>query len=147
MKKKILILLGANTDLMGKAQTNLYGDATLEELIKKINDYSEKCGFETTVFQSNIEGELVDRLHASKGNCDGIIINAGSYSHYSYAIRDAISASLVPCVETHQTNIYAREPFRAKSVLSDVCVGVISGFGQAVYLMALDGMANLLKGV
>ncbi|MBR2742731.1 MAG: 3-dehydroquinate dehydratase [Clostridia bacterium] len=147
MKKKVLILLGANMDLMGRAQTNIYGEATVEELTKRIEEYSEKCGLETEVFCSNSEGELIDRIHAAHAQCEGIIINAGAYSHYSYAIRDALSASLLPCVEVHQINIFAREEFRRRSVLSEVCVGVISGFGHAAYFMALDGMAHLLKGV
>ncbi|MBQ3378552.1 MAG: 3-dehydroquinate dehydratase [Clostridia bacterium] len=147
MKKKLLVLFGANMDLMGKSQTNIYGDASLEELIKKMEEYAQERGFEITAFHSNIEGELVDKIHAARGCCEGIIINAGSYSVYSYAIRDALYASMVPCIETNQTNIYAREEFRGRSVLSDVCVGEITGFGQAVYLMAIDGMAHLLKGV
>lgn len=147
MKRKILVLFGANMNLMGSRQVNIYGSATLEEIITKIIAHARTYGFEVDTFQSNIEGELIDKIHAARGVYDGIIINAGAYTHYSYAIRDAISAVMIPCVEVHQSNIYAREEFRHKSVLTDVCVGQICGFGQAVYLMALDGLSHLLKGV
>jgi 3-dehydroquinate dehydratase-2 len=147
MKRKILVIFGANMNLMGERQVSIYGSATLNEIATLIISHARTHNFEVDTFQSNIEGEIINRLHAARGIYDGIIINAGAYAHYSYAIRDAISAVMIPCVEVHQSNIYSREDFRHESVLSAVCAGQICGFGQTVYLMALDGINYLLKGV
>ncbi len=142
--KKLLVLFGANMNLLGERQTNIYGSTSFDEMVRLIENHARSCGLETDVFQSNIEGELVNKLHEAREKYDGIIINAGAYAHYSYAIRDAISAIKLPCIEVHQSNIYAREEFRHKSVIAAVCVGQISGFGHAVYPMAIDGMRYVL---
>lgn len=147
MKKKVLVIFGVNLNLMGERQVNIYGNATLDEICTQIISHARKIGFEVDTYQSNIEGEIVNKIHSARVGYEGIIINAGAYTHYSYAIRDAISSIKVPCIEVHQSNIYQRDEFRHKSVIAAVCVGQISGFGQASYLMALDGLNYMLKGV
>jgi 3-dehydroquinate dehydratase-2 len=147
MKKKILVIFGVNLNLMGERQVNIYGSITLDEISAQIIGHARKLSFEVDTFQSNIEGEIVNKIHSARNGYEGIIINAGAYTHYSYAIRDAISSIKVPCIEVHQSNIYQRDEFRHKSVIAAVCAGQISGFGQASYLMALDGLYYILKGV
>ena len=99
---------------------------------------------ECAVFQSNSEGALIDRIHAAREDCDAIIMNAGAYTHYSYAIRDAIAAVRLPCVEVHMSNVHAREEVRHKSVIGPVCAGVIAGFGKHSYLLAVDAVKSII---
>jgi 3-dehydroquinate dehydratase-2 len=136
---KILILNGVNLNLTGLRETSVYGTQTLEEINANIKAYCEKDGIETEFYQSNIEGELVNKLHEAflKKTCDGIVFNPGAYTHYSYALRDAIASIDIPVVETHMSNVHAREEFRRKSVLSEVCVGVVCGFGAGSYIAAI----------
>lgn len=140
MAKTILVVNGANLNLLGERETNIYGIDTLEQINDKIINHNKN--FEILTFQSNIEGEIINRIH--KKDFDGLIINAGAYTHYSIAIRDAISSILVPCIEVHLSNIYAREEFRQKSMLSGVCVGVIAGFEANSYLLALDAIKDFI---
>ena len=107
-------------------------------------EYSENLGLNSEVFQSNWEGALIDKIHTSKDDFDGGIINAGALSHYSYALRDALSFIRIPFVEVHMTNIYSREEFRRHSVISEVCVGQIAGFGKNSYLLALSAIKELI---
>jgi 3-dehydroquinate dehydratase-2 len=133
---KIYVINGANLNLLGTREPEIYGTQTLADINKNIAEKFPACQFE--FFQSNHEGAIIDKLHEVQTCANGVIINAGAYTHYSYAIRDAISAIGIPVIEVHISNIYAREEFRHKSVLSEVCKGVICGFGAAGYSMAID---------
>lgn len=139
---KILVINGVNLNLTGKRETGVYGTQTLEEINAKIAAYCKAQGDEVEFYQSNIEGELVNKLHQAFLNrsCDGIVFNAGAFTHYSYALRDAIAAIDIPVVETHMSNVHAREEFRKNSVLSEVCKGVVCGFGANSYLAAIVGL-------
>ena len=141
---KFLVINGVNLNLTGKREKSVYGTATLEEINEKIKAFCKENGDEVSFYQSNIEGELVNALHAAYLNkeADGILLNAGAFTHYSYALRDAIAAIDVPVVEVHISNVHAREEFRRKSVLSEVCKGVVCGFGVGSYLAALIGLKN-----
>ena len=144
MKKRILVISGPNLNLLGEREVNIYGTETLAAIEARLQKRAEEQGAELLCFQSNHEGAIIDRLHAAKGQCDGVILNAGAYTHYSVAIRDAIAAVRLPCVEVHLSNVHAREEFRHTSVLAPVCVGVICGFGGASYDLALEGLLKLL---
>lgn len=129
---KLLFINGVNLNMTGIRERGIYGTETLDE----INAYiaasfpDDECEF----FQSNCEGEICDKLHSA--DCDGIILNAGAYTHYSYAIRDAISSVKIPVIEVHMSNVHSREEFRRTSVISPVCKGVIAGFGKNSYVLA-----------
>ena len=138
------MLLGPNLNLTGQREIHIYGSETAEQIKLEIAQKANKLGVECQIFQSNWEGELIDKIHESIGNVAGIIINAGALSHYSVALRDAIACTDVPCIEVHMSNIFAREDFRRKSVLSEVCVGQICGFGKNSYLLALDAISDLI---
>lgn len=132
--KKILIINGPNLNFLGKREPEVYGSETLSDIIEYTKKETVALGVELSDFQSNCEGEIIDALYrAYDEGVDGIVINAGAYSHYSIAIRDAISAIKIPCVEVHLSNIHAREEFRHNSVISAVCQGMICGFGKQVY--------------
>jgi 3-dehydroquinate dehydratase-2 len=135
---KIYVINGANLNLLGTREPEIYGKQTLADIEAKILQKHADCEF----FQSNCEGAIIDKLHEARENAAGIILNAGAFTHYSYAIRDAIAAINIPVIEVHLSNIYAREEFRKTSVLSEVCKGVICGFGSAGYLMAVDYLLN-----
>lgn len=136
---KFLILNGPNINLTGTRDPAHYGSLTLADINDRIAARAKALGAETDFAQSNHEGELIDILHAARGTYDGIILNAGAYTHYSYAIRDAIDAiSPLPVVEVHMSNIHARDTFRHTSVISPVCVGQIAGFGWKSYVLALE---------
>ena len=145
--KKVLVLHGPNINLTGIRGPGTYGKQTREQINKSIGQLAQQLGVACDIFQSNHEGELIDllhRLHAAMGVYDGVILNAGAYTHYSYAIRDAISSVQKPCVEVHMSNIHAREAFRHESVIAPVCVGQICGFGAQSYLLGLRALAALL---
>jgi 3-dehydroquinate dehydratase-2 len=139
---KFLVINGVNLNLTGIREKSVYGTRTLDEINEKITAFCENAGDKVEFYQSNIEGELVNKLHEAflRRSCDGIVLNAGAYTHYSYALRDAIAAIDIPVVEVHMSNIYAREEFRGKSVLSGVCKGVVCGFGDKSYLAAILGL-------
>ena len=139
---KFLVINGVNLNLTGKREKGVYGRASLDEINTKIAAFCQANGDEADFYQSNIEGEIVNKLHeayATKGY-DGILINAGAYTHYSIAIRDAIAAIDVPVAEVHISNVHAREEFRHTSVLSEVCRGVVCGFGAVSYMAAITGL-------
>lgn len=137
---KILILNGPNLNLLGVREKSIYGEDSFNTFFDKISQkYSD---IELTYFQSNIEGEIIDKLHATGFDHDGIILNAGGYTHTSVAIADAIAAINTPVIEVHISNIYAREDFRHKSLLSKNCIGIISGLGLDGYETALVHLVN-----
>jgi len=139
--KKIIIINGPNLNLLGKRETDIYGTTTFEEFFEDIKDiYNGEANL--TYYQSNVEGELVNKLQEVGFSFDGIILNAGGYTHTSVAIRDAIAAIKTAVVEAHISNIYAREEFRQHSLISAVCKGTISGFGLDSYILALDSFLN-----
>lgn len=143
--KKILVLHGPNINLTGIREPGTYGKDTLENINEEIQDCVHSLGMECDIFQSNHEGALIDKIHEALEGYDGIVINAGAYTHYSYALRDAISSVKKPCVEVHMSNIHAREPFRHESVIAPVCVGQICGFGKNSYLLGVRAMYELLS--
>jgi 3-dehydroquinate dehydratase-2 len=142
---KLLVLNGVNLNLTGKREKSVYGSETLDEINAKIAAYCASQGDEVDFFQSNIEGELVNQLHTAFLNktYDAIVCNAGAFTHYSYALRDAIAAIDIPVVEVHMSNVHAREEFRKNSVLSPVCKGVVCGFGASSYVAAIVGLKAL----
>ena len=142
---KILVINGVNMNMLGFREPEKYGSMTLKDLEKDLYAYSFKLGIDIETFQSNFEGEIVEKIHSAKENFDGIVINAGAYTHTSIAIRDAISAVNIPTVEVHMTNIYKREEFRHHSYLAPVCVGQISGFGINSYKLGLSAIVEHVK--
>jgi 3-dehydroquinate dehydratase, type II len=142
---KILVINGVNMNMLGLRETEKYGTMTLKDLEKELYAFSFELGIDIETFQSNFEGEIVEKIHSSKDNFDGIIINAGAYTHTSIAIRDAISSINVPTVEVHMTNIYKREEFRHHSYLAGVCVGQISGFGINSYKLGIKAVVDYIN--
>ena len=142
---KIIILNGPNLNLLGEREKSQYGNFTLKDIEKISNEYATKNNIKLTLFQSNIEGELVDQIQKSRTIQDGLIINAGGYTHTSVAIHDALKILRIPIIELHISNIYNREEFRHKSLISKVAKGVICGFGANGYIMSLEAMNKLLK--
>ena len=142
--KKILVLLGPNLNMIGRREPAIYGDETADEISAQIKEKACQIGVGCEIFQSNWEGALIDKIHESTCGVDGIIINAGALTHYSITLRDALATVSAPCIEVHMSNIYAREDFRKNSVLADVCIGQICGFGKNSYLLALEAMCNLI---
>lgn len=143
MLKKILIINGPNLNLIGQRQPDIYGNESLDEINKQIVDKCKVLGVDVSFYQSNHEGALIDKIHQAMDKVDGIIINAGAFTHYSYAIADAIACCGLPVIEVHLSNIYARETFRTNSVLSPVCCGTIAGFGKQSYLLAVDALITI----
>lgn len=142
---KILLINGANLNMLGIREPEKYGNITLSEIESRLKEKAGELNVELDTYQSNIEGEIVERIQSAMGQYDGILLNAGGYTHTSVVIRDAISAINIPTVEIHMTNIHAREDFRQKSLLSEVCKGMIAGFGANSYILGLYGLIDLLK--
>lgn len=135
--KKVLILNGPNLNMLGIREKSVYGAETLQDIAQKVSEESQILGLDFDFMQSNHEGEIIDRIHDARGKYDVIIINPGAYTHYSYAIRDAIKAVELPAIEIHISNIHGREEFRSKSVIAPVCIGQICGFGSKSYILAM----------
>ncbi len=142
---KILVINGVNMNMLGIREPEKYGSMTLKDLEKELYAYSFGLGIDLETFQSNFEGEIVEKIQNAYGNYTGIVINAGAYTHTSIAIRDAISSVNIPTVEVHMTNIYKREEFRHHSYLSDVCIGQICGFGINSYKLGLKAIVDYLN--
>ena len=140
---KILIINGPNLNLLGKRNPDIYGHRSLNELNTFVKDYFKKVKLE--FYQSNHEGDIIDRIHQAMTQFDGIVINPGALTHYSYALRDAIEACTIPVVEVHLSNVAARESFRNISVISEVCQGTISGFGAYGYVIGVQALAHKIK--
>jgi len=141
----VLVVNGPNLNLLGMREPHIYGRTTLPELEAMVQQWGQELGLEVETFQSNSEGAIIDRLHMARGRAQGIIVNAGAYSHYSYAIRDAITSVELPAIEVHLSNLYAREEFRHRSVLAPVCKGQICGLGVVGYRLALLALKELMK--
>ena len=145
MTKKILIINGPNLNLLGDREQSKYGKITLQEVEKNCISHAKSINIEIKFEQSNIEGEIVTMIQKAKGTFDGIVINAAGYTHTSVAILDALLAIKLPTIEVHITNIYNREEFRKKSLISKAVEGIICGFGVKGYIMALDSINDILK--
>ena len=145
MMDKIIILNGPNLNLLGEREKEKYGDTTLADIQKKCQDFAEKNKIQLSFFQSNIEGELVEEIQKARKDYNGLIINAGGYTHTSVAIHDALKILKIPIIELHITNIYNREEFRHKSLISKVAKSVICGLGTNGYITALNAMKTFLK--
>ena len=143
--KKIIILNGPNLNLLGEREKNQYGNVTLEDIKNNCIEYAAKNEIELFFYQSNIEGELVNQIQKSRNDQNGLIINAGGYTHTSVAIHDALKILKIPIIELHISNIYNREDFRHKSLISKVAKGVICGFGTDGYMMSIKAMSKFLK--
>lgn len=143
--KKILILNGPNLNMVGVREPGVYGSETLETICARVKEYALSLGLEADFLQSNHEGVILDKIHGIKGTYAGAVINAGAWTHYSIALRDAIAAvKPLPFVEVHMSNIHAREEFRHHSVIAPVCAGQISGFGADSYLLGVQALASLI---
>ena len=143
---KILLINGANLNMLGEREPEKYGHTTLKDIEEKVISRGKELGSIVEVWQSNHEGDIVDKIQAmKKEGFDGLLINAGGYTHTSVVIRDAIASTCLPAVEIHMTNIHAREEFRHTSLISGVCLGQVVGFKELSYTLALEGLVNYLK--
>lgn len=142
---KILVIHGPNLNLLGLREPEIYGSLTLEEINERIGRFAQERGVEVETFQSNHEGEIVERIHKAMGRIDAIVINPAGYTHTSVAIRDAILATGIPTIEVHLSNIHKREDFRRRSLLSDVVVGQITGFGVDSYILGLMAAMGVVE--
>ena len=141
---KVLVVHGPNLNMLGQRETEVYGDVDLNEIDERIKKEADALRLEVESFQSNDEGELVSKIQKANEEFDGLILNPAAFTHYSIAIRDAVAAVKVPVIEVHLTNIFAREEFRHKSVISAVSKGVISGFGPDSYILGLKALSSVL---
>ena len=142
---RVLLLNGPNLNLLGQREPDIYGTMTFEELNKRIRDYAKEIGIELKSLQSNHEGALIDAIHEAADWADAIVINPGAYTHYSYAIADALKAVRLPAIEVHLSNIHARDEFRRTSVVAPATVGQIVGFGAMSYLLALQAAKAIVQ--
>lgn len=142
---RVLFLNGPNLNLLGERQPEVYGAARLVDIEAALESLASEIGVEVVFFQSNHEGALIDSLHEARDTCHGVVFNPGAFTHYSYALRDAVAAIGLPVVECHLSNVHGREEFRATSVIAPVCAGQISGLGVTSYMLALRAVARLAK--
>jgi 3-dehydroquinate dehydratase II len=144
--KRVLLLNGPNLNLLGTREPEVYGRATLADIVDKLHQQASRAGVELSALQSNAEHVLIDAIHAARGSIDFILINPGGLTHTSVALRDALLGVAIPFIELHLSNVHAREEFRRHSYLSDAAVGVITGFGAHSYVLALDAAIHRLQG-
>lgn len=142
---KIMVINGPNINMLGVREPDVYGNTAYSDLENTIEEYAKNLGAEAIVLQSNGEGEIIDFIHHALGSCDAIVINPGAYTHYSYAILDALKAVNLPAVEVHISNIHKRDDFRKKSVTASGCIGQICGLGIRGYLLAIDYLLNEMR--
>jgi 3-dehydroquinate dehydratase-2 len=142
---KIVVIQGPNLNMLGVREQQIYGSMKLEQIHAQMKDFASQSGMEIEFFQSNLEGELVDKTQECYGDADGIIINAAAYTHTSIAIRDAISAVNIPTMEVHISNIYRREEFRKQNMIAPVCSSSVVGFGPFGYHLAMVGMLQIMN--
>tara|TARA_B100000029_G_scaffold491746_1_gene552284 strand:- start:159 stop:599 length:441 start_codon:yes stop_codon:yes gene_type:complete len=145
MKNKIIVINGPNLNLLGEREKEKYGSVSLEDIKSDCSKYAKKNDVELTFVQSNVEGEIVSLIQSSRDKYSGLIINAAGYTHTSVSILDALMVLKIPIIELHITNIYNREDFRHKSLISKAATGIICGFGTKGYVMAIEAMKNILK--
>jgi len=143
--RNILVLHGPNLNLLGRREPEVYGQMTLERINTELKLFARSAGLNLKIVQSNHEGDLVDAIHQAADWADGLVLNPGALTHYSYALRDAVAAVGLPAVEVHLSNVYAREPFRHTSVIAPVCLGQISGFGWQSYRLGLMALVGWLE--
>ena len=144
-QKRILVIHGPNLNMLGKREPDIYGHESLAEIDTRLKERGEKLGIEVETFQSNHEGALVDKIQQAAGAVQGVVINPAAYTHTSVAIRDALAMLDIPIVEIHLSNIHRREPFRHQSMIADIVAARIAGFGSYGYLLALEGLIEMLK--
>jgi len=142
---KIGIINGPNLNMLGKRDQKIYGNLTLEEMNRKIESFAKEEDIELAIKQSNSEGEIIDSIQHFSSQVDALIINPAAYTHYSYAIADALRDCPIPVVEVHLSNIFSREDFRGKSVTAPACIGQIAGFGYQSYILAIHALQDLLN--
>lgn len=142
---KILVLSGPNLNMLGKRDVSIYSGDTLDEIHEQLRKLADELDVEVVCAQHNTEGELIEWFQRAIEEFRGVIINAGAYAHYSYALRSAIGSSMVPCIEVHMSNVFTRDEFRHKSVIAPVCEGCIIGFGSQSYMLALKAMAQIIR--
>lgn len=142
-KRKFLVVSGPNLNLLGTRKTSIYGQGSLEDIHRGLHTRAGELGVEVECCQFNNEGDMIDCFQRAPGQFEGVVVNAGALAHYSYALRSAIGAMLLPCVEVFISNVHTREEFRHTSVIAPVCVGVIGGFGKKSYILALEALVNL----
>jgi len=142
--RRIAIINGPNLNMLGKREIGIYGGKTLEQICDEIRHEGERQGITLEFFQSNVEGFIIDYIHSCAGKIQGFVINAGAFTHYSVALRDALGAVRLPAIEVHISNIYKREPFRHLSYIAPVCAGQVCGFGSYSYILGLRALQELL---
>lgn len=142
---RCLILHGPNLNLLGTREPEVYGKTTFDDLNRRLKEFARDLGVEIRIIQSNSEGQLIDAIHDAMTWADGIVINPGAYTHYSYAIRDALAAVRLPAIEVHVSNVHAREEWRRHSVVAPVCVGQIIGLGPRGYQIALEAIKEIVE--